>query len=448
MSLARETNKTFLVEELLSTRDAVTRAIERKDAALIERLLRDMEKEVGLDSGGKTMAGLPVARMTYQELKQLGELDKKLTEAMRTGKSAEIQAVVEETKKLLGDRVGVPDIRRKGENPKIIPIKPADLADLFGRILDAEQAKLKHFQTGKPLPGTMARDYANIAEGCAAFRLLMEKHQPKRVETIDKIITGCCESMVALQTEEGFFKFPDLRGKHIRLGEMIEQMVEQSIANLEEGWVIVPFPDGGSQFDAGECGVALLRAGAILKNPAWTKAGLKAAEWAKDYPPVANFNYNAFSVRLLAEAYRQTKEAKYLEAAWARWKFGLAPGQSERGRWIDPHNARTVYHFIILRAANDLLEITPPGDDRTTLKKAVQRMVTSILDEADKLGAPITSYTVQELGRVESLADVSDSRLHDRLAQAATVAHLKCIQNGVKAATPFPELAAPANIWK
>lgn len=447
-ALARETNNRLLAEEMLTGRDTVTRAIQRQDSALVERLLRDMEKQVGIDNGGLTMAGQPVAVLTYAEMKQLAEINKKLAAAMAAGKAADVQAAAAEMKKVLGANAGVPDARRKGETLAVVPVKPADIADLFVRILDAEDDKLKLFTTGKPLLAASPRDYATIAEGCVAMRPLVEKHHPKKLEAVDNLITGCCTSMVALQRDAGFFKFPDLRGKHIRFGEMIEQLVEQSADNVEAGWLVAPFLDGGSQFDAGECGVALLRAGAALKNEAWTRAGLKAAGWAKACPPAANFHYNAFSVRLLCEAYRQTQDAAYRDAAWKTWHLGIAPGQTDNGRWADPHNARTVYHVIFLRAANDLLEITPPGEDRTALKRAVRSAVKAVLDEADKLGAPATSYTVQELGRVEVLADVTDPRLKKWLETAATVAHVKCIRSGVKAATPFPELAAVAGVWK
>jgi len=447
-ALARETNNRLLAEEMLTGRDTVTRALQRKDSALVERLLRDMEKQVGIDPGGLTMAGQPVAVLTYAEMKRLGGINKNLATAMAAGKVADVQAVVAEMKKVLGDNAGVPDARRKGETVAVVPVKAVDIADLFVRILDAEEDKLKLFTAGKPLPAALPRDYATIAEGCVAMRPLVEKHQPKKLDALDKLIAGCCTSMTAVQTAAGFFKFPDLRGKHIRFGEMIEQLVEKGADSVEAGWVVVAAPDGGSQFDAGECGVALLRAGAALKNPSWTAAGLKAAAWAKSSPPAANFNYNAFSVRLLCEAYRQMQDAAYRDAAWATWRLGVAPGQTDGGRWADPHNARTVYHFIILRAANDLLEITPPGEDRTVLKRAVRSAVKAVLDEADKLGAPATSYTVQELGRVEALAEVTDPRLKKWLETAATVAHVKCIRGGVKAATPFPELAAVAGVWK
>ena len=448
MSLARETNRTALVGELIQTRDMVTRSIERKDFALIERLLRDAERKVGLDAGGLTMQGLPVARLTYRENKQLRELRDRLTLAMQQGDPAATDPVIGEMTKLLGARAGLPDLRRKGENPKVMPIMPADLAGLFVRILDAEKNRLAPFVAGKPPTGLLARDAASIAAGCLAMRPIIARHQPARIESLDQLIAGCCEIMIALQTDKGFFKFPDLRGKQIHFGEMIESIAEQSVTNLDSGWVVVPLPEGASFVDAGECGMALLRAGAEFKKPAWTAAGRKAADWTLAAHPSVNHHENAFVVSLLAETHRRTSDARFREAALRWWKLGLAPGMAANGRWLDGENARTSNLMIILRAMNDLAEILPAGADREAIITGARKTLTEILIEADKLGVPASPFVVRELGRARSWADPGEKRLAARLEQAGTLAHLKCIQNGVRAATPFPELAALADIWK
>lgn len=447
-SIARETNNRTLVDDLLSDRDAVHRAVQRKDTVLIERLLREMEKRVGLDVGGQSMHGLPVARVTYQEQKKLAEYGKELAQAMQAADRPAVLKAVKKTQELLGERAGVPDVRRKGEDSKIFPIKPADVTDLFVKILDVEAPKLKKYIPGEPIGTLMPRDYASIVQGCVAMRAAIAKQHPNKLELLDQVISGACQSLMTIQHETGFMKFPDLRGKHIRFSEMIEQIVEQSAANVQDGWVVIPAPDGGSQFDTGEAGLALLRAGVVLKNDKFIAAGLKAADWAKTAPLVANFNYNAFSVSLLCEAYLVKKDEQYLTAAWKKWEYGVGSGQLATGRWVDPHNARTVYHFLMMRAGNDLLTVSPIGEQKTALKKQMQLAVKTVLDEADKLGSPTVSLTIQELARVADLADVTDSRLRPTLEKAATIAHLKCSKNGVRAAIPLPEFAALSDIWK
>jgi len=105
-----------------------------------------------------------------------------------------------------------------------------------------------------------------------------------------------------LQQPAGHFPFPDLGGKNIRFGDMINRQLSNDAVEVRDGWVVSPDPDGGSQFDTAVCGVALLRAGAVFQNQAWTAAGLRAADWATTQLCCGNFNYNAFSVWLLAEA--------------------------------------------------------------------------------------------------------------------------------------------------
>lgn len=97
-------------------------------------------------------------------------------------------------------------------------------------------------------------------------------------------------------------------------------------------------------------------------------AARRAADWALGRPLVPNWNYNAFSVELLARAARATGEARYLDGAAEKALLGVLPGQLQdgprAGRWLDPHNARPAYHFIMLRALAALSEALPPTDGR------------------------------------------------------------------------------------
>src|SRR5437667_10367060 len=63
-ALAKETNDPTITNRVLDLRDRVKTAFDREDTAAAERLIRDAEQAVGLDPGGKTMHGLPVAQMT------------------------------------------------------------------------------------------------------------------------------------------------------------------------------------------------------------------------------------------------------------------------------------------------------------------------------------------------------------------------------------------------
>ena len=66
-----------------------------------------------------------------------------------------------------------------------------------------------------------------------------------------------------MQQEAGFFPFPDLRGKNIRFGDMITRQLDAGAVEVKDGWLITADPEGGSQFDTGLCGAALLKAGLL-----------------------------------------------------------------------------------------------------------------------------------------------------------------------------------------
>jgi hypothetical protein len=448
-ALAEEMNDPPLLTRVLDLRDRVKGAFDRKDTAAAERLIRDAEVAVGLDPGGKTMRRLPVAQVTPAMGKELEALDGRLAEAMKKGDPAGVTAVVTEIVKVLGDQAGIPDQRRQGETRKPVPVKPTDVADIFVKALEADPRVLKALTAGVPGPTTMPRAYASVVQGCLLIRPLVEKHEPDRIAMLDGLVRGCCRAMIALQLDQGFFKFPDLRGTNRQFGDMIDRLVGRDPNAVRDGWLVVPDPDGGSQYDAGECGIALLRAGAAYKVEEWTRAGLKAADWAVAQPCVPNWNYNAYPVSLLCEAYRATGEKKYLDGVQTKFAVGIAPGQGPNGRWIDPHNARTVNHFVLLRAVQDVEESLPAGKERAAATEMAKRAVKTVLDEAEKLGAPATSHTVQELSRYLRLNPDADSAVRRVLEQAASATVQKCTQGRqVRAAVPLPELAAVGRVWE
>lgn len=79
---------------------------------------------------------------------------------------------------------------------------------------------------------------------------------------------------------------------------------------------------------------------------------------------VSNWNYNAFSVGLLArlaQVKQDEQGEKYLAAAVKKAEVGVLPGQMASGRWFDAHNACAVYHNILMRELLELLHVLPVG---------------------------------------------------------------------------------------
>ena len=146
-----------------------------------------------------------------------------------------------------------------------------------------------------------------------------------------------------------------------------------------------------------------------MKDETYLAAGRRAAGWAAKEKCCSNFNYNAFSVSLLARAGMK-------EAALEKFRVGVAPGQAKNGRWVDPHNARTVYHIIILRALADLGR-SPEVD------AIAQPAIRALLDEFDAMG-----ITVEALPELQTLSKQypDDTRLKKAVRDMASVIVSKC----------------------
>lgn len=446
-ALAQETNDPALIERVLGFRDAVRKAFTRRDPAGAERLVRDAEQAVGLDPGGQTMLGLPVTHMGAGQRKEYDALQDRLAAAMKKEDRVAVAMVIADVTKLLGDQAGLPDIRQNGDDDKATPVNPEVIADLFVKAIEADPRALRALSSGKPDPATLPRSYAAIVQGCLIARPLVARHRDKKLEVVDGLARGCCQAMVALQLSPGFFKFPDVRGKHVRYGEMIDSLVDRDAEAVRDGWVVVPDPDGMAQLDAGECGIALLRAGAAYTNADWTKAGRTAADWSLGQPCVPTFHYSAATISLLCEAFRATGDRKYLDQARQKYQFGVGPGQLPVGRWANPLSARSAAHLVLIRAVHDLEEVLPAGKERDDLADGCRRAVKSLLDEADKLGAPATALTVQELGRQLRTHPSADPRLRGVVEQAAAAVVQKA-SGRARATVPLPELAATGRTWE
>ena len=188
----------------------------------------------------------------------------------------------------------------------------------------------------------------------------------------------------------------------------------------------------------------MLLAGQVHANDEWKRAGLLAADWSLRQACCSNFNYNAFSISLLAHAFRISGEKKYLEGALQKFRVGVAPGQSPNGRWIDSHNARTVYHVILLRALGDLASVLPANlkTERAELDQVARPAIEALLNEFDAMG-----ITVEALPELLTLASLypSDVRLQETVKDMAAVIVGKCTDGRhVKMGAQPNQLAAVA----
>lgn len=202
------------------------------------------------------------------------------------------------------------------------------------------------------------------------------------------------------QGGSGVFPFPAARGvsrdNAFVSAERFMRKLERDgrlPSAVRNGWLIEDFGDGGLQFDNGEAGVAMFDWHRSSGDEAALASAERAAARALSRPVAANWNYNSFSVRLLARAYSVTGKAAYLEGVIAKTRSGILPGQltagPHAGRWADGHNARAVYHYILLQglwAAYDAMPAAHPF--RPRVREALALGLKARNGEFAKFGAP------------------------------------------------------------
>ncbi len=297
-----------------------------------------------------------------------------LRRALSQGDLAGVRAAVAEERSALGERAGVPEVA-----DTYTPV-PADAA-----VFSAAEAR----QAFAPFFAAVEKDrWWRV--GADPTKLTAPLRLPASVMTGYVVgwragLPGAEEGLARAgeaadflmwaqeQAGRGLFPFPAARGtSKVRAMEVATRFLEDAERAgrlgqvVRAGWLFDDLGDGGLQFDNGECGEALLDLYAASGDARYLRSALRAAEWAVGCPLCANWNYNSFSVGLLARAYEATREVRFLEAAVKKARLGVLPGQMpdgpRAGRWVDPHNARPAYHYIMMRELARLAAALPVDD--------------------------------------------------------------------------------------
>jgi hypothetical protein len=402
-------------------KDAAARAkslLAAGNTAAAEQLVRDAETAAGLDPGGASMSGVPIYHPTPDMAERVALLRNQLDANLSARDLAAVRGTVAQMRQVLGDQAGLPSVASFGKRVEPQPVEQRVAVNLFLAALDENKGVFGQVAAGRPVGDNPVRLYAEVAAACCDIRPLVKKHRPDQLDHLDQLVVGACFLMTALQQPTGHMPYPDPKAKPDAKGNC--------------RWVTAPADEGGSQFDTGEGGAALLIAGVTFAKPEWTAAGLKAADWAAAQPCTHNYNYTANSVYLLAEAFRATRNRKYLAAALDKWELGLAPGQLETGRWIDAHNARTAYHVLILRAVTALAAACPDdaAEKRDALRKSAALGIKSLIDEFDRHGVTNTGYALPLLLRQQKLDPASDPRLSRAIGLTASAVLDACVRDG------------------
>ncbi len=200
-----------------------------------------------------------------------------------------------------------------------------------------------------------------------------------------RVKSGAVESIpVGLNPQDYAFAIPrrerlDVRFAKTDGAEAKSQCLDVYAPVGAEGHPIIVWLHGGGMKggDKAQAGILVLKPDYELNmDVQHLDSARKAADWAMVRPLCTNWNYNSFSVHLLAKAHVVTGEAKYLDSAIHKARLGVIPSQlidgPRAGRWMDPHNARPAYHYIMMGALAQLAAATPAAHpDRLTIMNSL-----------------------------------------------------------------------------
>lgn len=230
--------------------------------------------------------------------------------------------------------------------------------------------------------------------------LIVARLRPDAPENYRERSRTGCDYLLKLQRPDGLFPFPDLRGRHKLFGPMLDRLLRRQPEALQGGWIVDDAGGGDAQFDQGICGVAMVETYEATGEAMYLEAARRAADWAAGRPISTNWNYNAFSVWFLARLARATGEKRYLASAVEKICLGVLPGQMQSGRWFDPHNAKLVYHGILVRGILETYRVLPAEDPlRKTLRESLARALDNAAAEIRERGASSISTTTEMLSQ-------------------------------------------------
>jgi hypothetical protein len=375
---------------------------------------------VGLGLGSSCLAQVPPDAVAYRQVIQ------EIAEAQRQMDLAAVNCGASRLRQILGDRAGIP------EDAPVVYYQPGD-ADppqagrvrcYWDKVFDSARRSFPWDINPEGDPLRMRTGLRQAGRSIICFTLLAELY-PEQREQWASLALEAGEWLIERQLPNGLFPFPDIRQTNAFFGQMIEALLRQLPEALHRGWIVHDGGDGALQYDHAVCGVALVRLHRMTGDPRFLQSGRKAADWALTQPSVPNWNYNAFTVWLLSEVEPLLPGFGYGDAALLKARLGILPGLMENGRWMDPHNAKIVYHAINARGLLALRRSLPGdhpgiGEIHAALQLCLKEAVRDVLENG------VTSASV--------LTEVLSDALYFNLApDGAEKALTKLIQSGMAA---------------
>lgn len=276
-----------------------------------------------------------------------------LAAAMSKGDLDAIVAAEADVRSALGPFAGVPEAPEPRNPPGTKARRPSadDFRELVARMgsLGSGSADARANRMELRNPAYLAIGLLALAEAglpdAAAYRAQAARE---------------LDYLISKQADAGFFPYPadPVAAPHLRA--LAAKISREHPERVRDGFIVLDVD--GSQFDTGCAAYALAYGFQLLEEERFLTAARKAGDWAVEFPVSPNWNYNAFSVWQLAKLADVTGEQRYLDAAVRIARLGVLPGLMDSGRWSDQHNAKAVYHWIMVRGLVELLRVLPQDD--------------------------------------------------------------------------------------
>lgn len=331
-----------------------------------------------------------------------------------------VRAAVEKAVAILGPWAGNPETATRYFPPVVTtPFPPEKLREWWLKEIERGVRGLSWRKNPAGDPRIMTaglREAAWPLDGLARTALVV----PAQRAALTPHVRAGADWLVARQHASGVFPFPVGPGLNPKekVGHIVARIIKQHPDMVVDGWLPDDRTDGGLQFDNGLCGRALVSAWELTLDDRYLAAARRAGDWAITRPLVSNWNYNAFSVGLLARLATATGEEKYLAAAVSKAAAGVLPGQLPGGRWFDAHNASAVYHNILLRELLELFRALPASHAfRPVLLDALRRGLDQAAAETLARGYTGTwtdnfASGLRWIGETKSWRDALNASLH------------------------------------
>jgi len=326
--------------------------------------------------------------------RELQPLFADLRESVSSKDAAGTKMICDRIIEVLGPWAGNPEEAPRYYRP--IERSEPDLAavrKLWEKLAGASRPKVAWVRAPNGDPRRMETGLRAAGRPMLAY-LAMARAEPRRKDEYLSLARTGGDYLVKLQRPDGLFPFPDLRGRSRFFDPLQKKLFLKHPGAFQDGWIVDDGGSGDLQYDQGICGVAMAELYRATGDREYLESACKAADWSASRPMTVNWNYNAFSVWLLARVARVANQRRHFEAAVEKLRVGVLPAQMQDGRWFDPHNAKLAYHAILLRGILEVYLALPKRDPhRPEVRDALVRGLDNAAAETCQRGASYVNMT-------------------------------------------------------